>query len=65
MNTEFTSDEKIKAILNWATENPRFNTDWVLKVQGNLERFGSLTEKQEIGINNIVTKCKIDVEMYA
>jgi len=60
----YSDGEKIDAILGWAEGNANFNTDWLLDVQGNLEKFGSLTARQGEAINNIIYKCEIDVELY-
>ncbi|GEM_PF-3631759 len=62
---DFTSYErnsyfnKINRILKWAEKNPTFDTNYVLSVKDSCNRNGKLTEKQLVGLNNIITRFKI------
>lgn len=50
---------KINRILKWAEDNTSFDTTYVLSLKQACNRNGKLTEKQLAGLNNIITKFKI------
>ena len=50
---------RIKLIFEYAEENDWFSTDYIESIKEQFEKKGSLTEKQEIAIKNIIEKCKI------
>lgn len=64
--TDFTEDEKLRAIINWAgTTKSRFDTKWIVSVQENLENYGDLSPKQLSSVDNIIRKFRIDVAEHA
>ena len=56
--------EKIDAILAWAKEHPKFDTTFVESVSAHVEKFARLTDKQQLSIDNIISKFKINIDDY-
>lgn len=62
---DFTSYErnshfnKINLILKWAEDNPLFDTSYVLSLKQTYNRNGKITSRQLAGLNNIISKFKI------
>lgn len=52
-NSQFS---KINLILNWAHSNADFDTDFVLSVKRSCEKNGRLTDKQSLGLDNIIKR---------
>lgn len=51
--------DKIDSILEWATENPKFDTKFVDSIQSNIVKYNAITKKQMIAIDTIIAKFKI------
>jgi len=65
----YTQGEKLQGIINWKAAGEtrsaqNFDDDWLMKVHDNYERFGSLTEKQETALDNIISRFHIDIEEH-
>jgi hypothetical protein len=54
------SESMLERILEWAKANPRFNTDTCEGIHEYYERYHRFTNEQEIAIENIYYKWKID-----
>ena len=54
------AQELIERILDWATSNPHFNTDFVEKLENDLEARGRLSQKQIEALENIADRWEID-----
>lgn len=50
---------KINLIVKWAEDNPSFDTSYVLSLKQACNRNGNLSSKQLAGLNNIISKFKI------
>lgn len=57
----FEASDAIKAVQNWALDNPDFDTSFVDSLAEGLEKFGSLTERQESALSNIISRFEIDI----
>jgi hypothetical protein len=56
-----TDQDKIELILAWAEGKDHFfDTAFVQELQGKLERYGKLTERQQEALDNIIEKFEID-----
>ena len=55
---------KLSAILEWAKEHPKFNTEFVENVLTNARQFQHISEKQKMSINNIISKYRINLDDY-
>lgn len=62
--SNFTYDQKIAAILEWAEDNEEFDTDFIESVQQKAAKFGGLTKGQQDAIDSIIEKFRIDVDLY-
>jgi hypothetical protein len=51
--------DKIDSILEWATENPKFDTKFVDSIKSNMVKFNAITPKQMNAVDTIITKFKI------
>ncbi|WP_290806575.1 hypothetical protein [Flavobacterium sp.] len=51
---------RIKLVLKWAENNSWFDKSFVLSLKKSCERNGKLTENQRLGLENIITKLKIE-----
>lgn len=62
----FTSSEvnsmlsRINLVLKWAESNSHFNPDFVKSLKANCEKRGSLSEKQNTSLENIIKRFKIE-----
>ena len=52
--------EKVEAILEWASERPDFDTDFIDSLYERLEKGFSLTDGQETALENIIEKWGIE-----
>lgn len=56
---------KCSAILKWAKYNYGFNTHFVSQMKRQIDvSKKELTDKQQFAIDNIIEKCKIDLEIF-
>jgi hypothetical protein len=61
-------DRKISAVLSWAKEEgeaAEFDDSFVGSLANGIEKYGSLTEKQEAALDNIIARFKINVEEWS
>lgn len=61
---DYSDDELVGAVLDWAEENENFDTTFVESLAEHLESRGDLSEKQRTALENIIISCKIDVSAY-
>lgn len=54
-------DEVIDAVLDWADENPSFDTAFVESLQKQYELKGGLTDPQEQALWNIIEQWRIQI----
>lgn len=54
-----TTREKIDAILDWASENPGFDTSFIDSIAVHFDRHGRLTPTQEESLDNIIQGYRI------
>ncbi len=50
---------KCELILTWSETNRRFNSDFVRGVHETIKKYGKISEKQMISIDNIIKKWRI------
>lgn len=50
---------KIERILEWAEENPKFDTEFVERLQDQLDRAGELSVDQIRALDNILERWRI------
>lgn len=50
------SEEKIKMILTWADDHPKFDRFFVEEMEEKLDQFGGLTENQTEALDHIIDK---------
>ena len=51
--------KKMEAILAWAESKEKFSTKFVEDVLARTKKFNSISEKQQLAIDNIISKFKI------
>ncbi len=56
-NSQFT---KINLVLEWAKNQPNFDSNFIKSLKTSCERTGKLTDKQQIALENIINKWKIE-----
>jgi len=61
---EYTIEEKLSAILNWAKENPDFDKKFVVAVQDYYDNHQHVSTRQSDAIDTIIAKWRIDVDSY-
>lgn len=52
--------DKLVKIIDWADNNPKFNTGFVEALYNEYELKGQLTVKQEEALDNIIDRFKIE-----
>lgn len=57
------NQEKIDAILDWAENNPSFNTNFVESLSEQLDGGKDLTEIQEAALNKIIKSFRIKINL--
>lgn len=53
------ANDLVERILDWALDHPQFDTSWVENIRDRLEAGRALTERQMMGLENIVEKWKV------
>jgi hypothetical protein len=53
--------EKLERIMNWAEDNPDFNTKFIQSVYNQYEKHKTLSDKQKNSVDNIIKKFEIEV----
>jgi len=56
----YSTENKLDCILEWSKSNKKFNPDTFIGIQENYENYGSFTVNQEIAIENVFYRWKID-----
>lgn len=51
---------RINLVLNWAKNKPSFDISFINSLKSSCERFGKLSDKQKIALENIIKKCEIE-----
>lgn len=60
--------DKLAAAIAWAEDKGderNFDPDFLYSLQEGLEKYGSLTDKQESALDNIIDRFRIPVQEYA
>ncbi len=61
---EFTVDEKLTAVCNWADDKQHFDPSFINSLTKNFEQWGSLTERQLEALDNTIDSCHIDISEH-
>ena len=62
--TEYTEKEMIEAVLEWSENQDNFDDHFIVSLAKQLERTGSLSEKQALALSNIIENFNINIEEW-